>query len=112
MRSNLLFYLSLAINIISLFILAGNVSTLYSPTQNFDGSYNGGTIGDGMTAMGRMVTWLLPLGLILLILLAFGLRARGKVLAANLLVGLPALPMLAGIVFWGGLAVLFILFGQ
>lgn len=112
MRSNLLFYLSLAINAITLLILAGNVSTMFAPTQNFDGSYNGGTIGDGMTALGKLVTWLLPLALLTLMAFAFFLRSKGKLLTANILVCLPALPMLAGIVFWGGFALLFILFGK
>lgn len=112
MRSNLLFYLALAINAITLLVTISSVSTLFAPTQNLDGTYNGGTIGDGMTAFGRLTTWLIPLGLIVLMALAFWLRSRGKLLTANLLVSIPALPMLAGIVIWGGLALLFILFGK
>jgi len=112
MRSNLLFYLALTINAITLLVTIGSVSTMFAPTQNFDGSYNGGTISDGMTAFGRWITWLLPLALITLMVLGFWLRAKGKLLAANILVCLPALPMLAGIVIWGGLALLFILFGN
>jgi hypothetical protein len=112
MRSNLLFFLGLAINAITLFILIGNVSNLYAPLQNLDGSLSGRTLGDGMTAFGRWMIWLLPLGLVVLMALAFALRAKGKLLAANILVCLPALPMLAMIVIWGGLALLFILFGK
>jgi hypothetical protein len=62
MRSNLLFYVGLALNLFSLCLSIGNISTLFAPTQNFDGTYNGGTIGDGMTALGRLMTWLIPLG--------------------------------------------------
>jgi hypothetical protein len=112
MRSNTLFFIALAINAISLFILLGNVSVMFAPTRNFDGSLNGGTIGDGMTVYGKLITWLLPAGLILLLALAIWLRVKGKLLAANLLVSIPALPMLAAIVIWGGLALLFILFGK
>jgi hypothetical protein len=112
MRSNLLFYVGLALNLFSLYLSIGSISTLFAPTQNFDGSLNGGTIGDGMTASGRLITWLIPLVLVALMALAFGLRAKGKLLAANILVCIPALPMLAMIVFWGGLALLFILFGK
>lgn len=112
MRSNLLFYVGLALNLFSLYLSIGSISTLFALTQNFDGTYNGGTIGDGMTAFGRLMTWLIPLVLIALMALAFGLRAKGKLLAANILVCIPALPMLAMIVFWGGLALLFILFGK
>jgi hypothetical protein len=85
---------------------------MFAPTRNFDGSLNGGTIGDGMTVYGKLITWLLPAGLILLLALAIWLRVKGKLLAANLLVSIPALPMLAAIVIWGGLALLFILFGK
>ncbi|MCC7466422.1 MAG: hypothetical protein IT261_09145 [Saprospiraceae bacterium] len=112
MRSNLVFFIALAINAFSLLIMAGNISTLYAPTRNFDGSLNGGTMGDGMTVYGKLMTWLLPAGLLLLISLAIWLRVKGKLLAANLLLTIPALPMLAAIVIWGGLALIFILFGK
>ncbi len=112
MRSNLLFYFALAINAISLYVLIGNIATLQTPIQNLDGSLSNRTLGDDMPAMGRMITWLLPLCLTALVALAFGLRAKGKLLAANLLVAVPALPMLAMIVFWVGFALLFILFGN
>ena len=112
MRSNLLFYFGLAINAITLLVTIGNVSTMFAPTQNLDGSYDGGTISDGMTTFGRLMTWLIPLVLLVFIALAFWLRSKGKLLAANILVSILALPMLAGIVIWGGLALLFILFGK
>lgn len=112
MRSNLLFYLALAINAITLLVTIGSALTLFAPTQNFDGSYNGSNISDGMTPFGQLITWLLPLGLLALMALAFFLRNKGKLLVANILVCIPALPMLAGIVIWGGLAIMFILFGQ
>ena len=112
MKSNVLFYLCLCINAISLVVSVGSIFTLFEPTQNFDGSYNGGQIADGMTAFGKLMTWLIPTGLLALVGLAFWLRSRGKLLAANLVMGIPALPMLAGIVIWGGLALLFILFGN
>ena len=112
MRSNLLFYLGLAINVLTLLILLGNVSSMFAPIQNLDGSNSGRSLGDGMTAFGRLMIWLLPLALAVLVALAFWLRVKGKLLAANILVCLPALPMLAMIVIWGGLALLFILFGK
>lgn len=112
MQSNTLFYLAHAINAITLLVTIGSISTMFEPTQNLDGSYNGGNIGDGMTAIGKLVTWLIPLVLVVLMALAFWLRAKGKMLAANIILCIPALPMLAGIVIWGGLALLFILFGK
>ena len=112
MQSNALFYLGLAVNAITLLVTIGGISTMFEPTQNLDGSYDGGNIGDGMTALGKLVTWLIPLVLIAWVAFAFWLRAKGKVLAANIIMCIPALPMLAGIVIWGGLALLFILFGK
>lgn len=112
MRSNALFYLVLAINAVTLLVTFGNVFTMFTPVQNLDGGYNGSNISDGMTAFGRLMTWLIPLGLIALMALAIWLRSKGKLLAANILMCIPALPMLVGIVIWGGLALLFILFGK
>lgn len=112
MRSNLLFYLGLSINVITLLVTIGDVMTMFDPTQNLDGSYDGGNIGDGMTTLGRMMTWLIPVSLIALMALAFWLRSKGKLLAANILVCILALPMLIGVVIIGGLALLFILFGK
>lgn len=112
MRSSALFYLALLINAFTLLVTARSVLILFAPTRNFDGSLTGGNLGDTMTAYGKLMAWLIPLGLILLIALAIWLRLKGKLLAANLLLSVPALPMLAGIVMWGGLALIFILFGK
>ncbi|MFM9947970.1 MAG: hypothetical protein ACKV1O_08535 [Saprospiraceae bacterium] len=112
MRSNLLFYLGLALNMITLLVTISSALTLFTPTQNLEGNFNGSNISDGMTTFGQLMNWLLPLGLIALMALAFWLRSKGKLLAANILVCIPAIPMLAWIVIWGGLALLFILFGN
>lgn len=108
----MLFYIGLAINALTLFILLGNVFTMFATVQNLDGSNSASTLGDGMTAFGRLVTWLLPLVLLALMAIAFWLRSSGKLLTANILLWVPALPMLVMVVIWGGLAMLFILFGK
>ncbi|HAC25372.1 MAG TPA: hypothetical protein DCE81_10695 [Cytophagales bacterium] len=112
MRSSALFIFALAINAITLLVSARSVLTIFEPTRNFDGSLTGATLGDTMTAYRKLMLWLIPLGFILIITLGIWLRAKGKLLAANLLLSVSAFPMLAGIVFWGGLALLFILFGK
>lgn len=112
MQSKALFYLGLCVNAITLLVCLGSIATMFEPTQGFDGNYNGGHIADGMTAFGKLMLWLIPAALLALVVLAFWLRNRGKFLAANLVMCIPALPMLAGIVIWGGLALLFILFGN
>lgn len=112
MRSNLLFYFGVAINAITLFVTISSVFTMFAPLQNLDGSFRSSIMSNGMTPLGRLMTWFIPLSLIVLMALAFWLRSKGKLLAANILVCIPALPMLAGIAIWGGLAMLFILFGK
>ncbi len=112
MKSNFWFYFGLAIDLITLLVTITSVSTMLEPTQNLDGTYNGGKIGDNMTAFGRLMTWLIPMVLLVLMAVAFWLKSIGKTLAANILLWIPALPMLAMIVFWAGFALLFILFGK
>ena len=112
MKSNFWFYFGLAIDLITLFTAITSVSTMLEPTQNLDGTPNGGHIGDSMTAFGRLMTWLIPVVLIALMAAAFWLKSVGKMLAANILLWITALPMLAMIVFWAGFALLFILFGK
>lgn len=56
MRSNALFYLALAVNAITLLVTISSVFTMFEPTQNLDGNFNGGNISDGMTAFGRLMT--------------------------------------------------------
>ncbi len=112
MKNNFWFYFGLAIDSITLLITITSVFTMFEPTQNFDGSNNGGNIGDGMTDFGRLMTWLIPLVLLVLMAAAFWLKSTGKMLAANILLWIPALPMLAMILFGGGFILLFILFGK
>ncbi len=112
MRSNVLFYLGLALNAITLLVTISSAFAMFTPAQNLDDSFNNSNISDGITTFGQLMAWLIPLCLIALTVLALWLRSKGKLLAANILLCIPALPMLAGIVIWGGLALLFILFGK
>ncbi|HLP95663.1 MAG TPA: hypothetical protein VK168_16585 [Saprospiraceae bacterium] len=99
MRSNAIFYFTLLINAITLLVSLSGVSAMSA-------THDAGAC-DGLTDAGRTASWAIPVMLMALMALAFWLRTRGKMLAANLLLLVPALPMLVGLVLWGGLAVLF-----
>lgn len=99
MRSNLLFYLGVGIDGFALLTTLSNLFMM----RDFS---------DGMTGAGRVVTIAIPLALLILIGLAFWFRHLGKMLLANILLWIPALPVAGGVVIWGGLAVLFVLFGK
>lgn len=66
---------------------------------------------EGLTAVGRLSLWLIPLLLLVLIGLAFWLKKTGKMLPANILLWIPAAPFLLGVILWGGMAVLSIVGG-
>ncbi|MCK6695828.1 MAG: hypothetical protein L6Q97_27445 [Thermoanaerobaculia bacterium] len=68
--------------------------------------------GDGLAPAGRIAVVAIPLLLLALIGAAFWLRANGKIQLANILVWIPALPIAGVVVLWGGLALVFALFGK
>ncbi len=109
MRANWLFYLGVAVNTFTVLLTISNMML----SQPFlQGEFAPPASADSMTEVGRLVSWLTPMFLVAVVVAGFWLRSKGKLLAANILVCLPALPMLAAIVICGGLAVLFILFGN
>lgn len=67
---------------------------------------------DGYSPVGRILTIVIPLVLLVLIGIAFWLKSTGRIAAANILLWIPALPMAGALVLWGGLALIFILFGK
>jgi hypothetical protein len=110
MKSNLFFYLGAGIDVLVFLVSISNLFMIDNPVQGLDGqSIN---TQDGMTGFGKMALWLIPFALLAIIGIGFWLRSNGKLLAANILVWIPALPMLIATVVVGGLAVLFILFGK
>lgn len=110
MKSNGLFYFGVAINA---FVLLASASSVLMMYKHFEG-INGTSISPmvDMPLSGRFLLWLIPFALLTLIGGAFWLKSNGKMRIANILLWIPALPMLAMILLWGGLAVLFILFGK
>lgn len=110
MKANWPFYLAVGIDLITLFVTASNLFLMSSSVQGLGGTTV--PMDDGLTTIGKLFNWIIPLVLLLVIGLGFWLRSNGKVLAANILVWVPAFPMLVGILIWGGLAMLFILGGK
>ena len=110
MRSGKIFYIGIAINIFAVLLSVDNSFLMDSSVRSSDGTVY--STDNGLSSYGKMMSWLIPLGFLAVIGTGFWLRSAGKTLAANILVWVPALPMLAGILVWGGLAVLFILFGK
>lgn len=113
MKNNFWFYLGLGMDVIVLLISLSNALMMHfaSTIEGLNDEPNGGAMS-GMTVYGRLMIWLIPLALFALMAVAFWLKSKGKMLLASILVWIPALPMLAGVVIWGGLAVIFILFGK
>ena len=112
MKSNFWFYFGLVIDAIILLISASNVLSMYSASTYAVWSDVTNTPIQGMTNFGRLMLWLIPLALLALMAAAFWLKSKGKMLAANILLWVPALPMLVIMVLGGGFALLFILFGN
>lgn len=99
MKSNYLFYAGVAIDGFVMLLAFSN----YMLSRGFE---------NGLTRAGHLASMLIPLAFLVLIALAFWLRASGKTLLANILLWIPALPLAGALLLWGGLAVLFILFGK
>lgn len=110
MKLNYLFGAGIAINLLAFLIAVSNSFLTYSPVQSSSGSVIYGS--DSLTPYGKMMNWLVPLALLAVIVAGFWLRSKSKMVFANILVWIPALPMLFALTISGGLAVLFILFGN
>ncbi len=108
-HSNLLFKIGLGIDLLLLLLLAQGWWLMNSPMQGVGGQEI--PAGDGLSTMGRQLTMALPVGLVVLMLVGYGLHVRGQSLAANVVVWVAALPVLLCLLLWGGLALVFVLFG-
>ncbi|MCB0631020.1 MAG: hypothetical protein R2824_14990 [Saprospiraceae bacterium] len=106
MRSSRLFFLGLSIDALLLVI---TVSSLLMMRAGFSDLSE--PQADGLSNLGQLAIWLIPTLLILLMALGWWMRSTGKPLVANILLWIPALPMAVGILLWGGLALLFFVFG-
>lgn len=110
MKSNWIFYLGVIINAGVLLFAISNGLMMH---KNFDG-IDGKSISpmEGMPLWSQYMIWVIPIALILLIITAFWLKSIGKMMGANILLWITGLPILVMFILWGGLALLFILFGK
>lgn len=106
----MIFNIGAAIDLLVLLFLIYNSVMMNSNLMGISGAKNM-TVSD-MPAMFTLALWMIPVVLACMIAIAFGLKMRGKMLSANILLWIPALPLLTMIVLWGGLALIFILFSK
>jgi hypothetical protein len=110
MKLNWLFYLGVGINIITILFTIYDLQMMTSSVQGMGGESI--PMDSGMPTYEKLMSWAIPPCLIAWVGASFWLRSKGKILISNILVWIPALPTLAVIVFFGGLMLLFILFGK
>ncbi len=67
---------------------------------------------DAFSAQGRLYSWLLPIGLVALLLFSLFLKSKGRLLFANILIWIPATPFIIGLAITAFLALVFNLFGK
>lgn len=99
MKSIHWFFLGLGIDTLVLLLTVSNLLMMRADT-------------DGLSSAGRMAVLAMPLVVLALIAVAWWLKSAGKILIANILLWIPALPIAGGVLLWGGLALVFILFGK
>jgi hypothetical protein len=108
-HSNLLFKIGLGIDLLLLLLLAQGWWLMNSPMQGLGGQEI--QADEGLTTIGKQLTVVLPLILVALMMAGYGLHVRGQSVAANVVVWVPALPVLLALLLWGGLAFVFVVFG-
>ena len=105
-----LYYLGFAIDTILLLMACGNALFLV-----FGPSFDVGLPDDapaGLTAIGRIAMWAIPLVLVGLMVTAHWLKTRGALMAANVLLWLPALPFGLAAAGWVALMIAFAIGGR
>lgn len=101
MKSATIYQAGLIIDLVLLLLLISNL--LF-----FTNQWNNSGALEGMTSTGRMLLWIFPGLLSLIITVGYFLNKAGHTLAAKIILWLPALPFAAAAVMWILLAVLFI----
>ncbi|MBK9109505.1 MAG: hypothetical protein IPM92_14310 [Saprospiraceae bacterium] len=99
MNSGLIFKLGLVANVLLIIL---SVSGMYLSRGS----------EDGFSPQGKILAWLIPVILSLLIMLALFLRNKGNMTLANILLWIPATPFIIGVLITGFLALVFNLFGK
>jgi hypothetical protein len=95
-----LYHFGLAIDTILLLIASGSALMMTSIVDGL--AYE-----EGLTPIGRIAMWAIPLALLGLLVAARLLRARGALIAANVVLWLPALPFALSASVWVALWIAF-----
>lgn len=109
MKNNVFFTIGLVIDAFALVLTLSNALFMNTPVKGVGGVET--DLNDGLTDAGRLANWLIPVVLTILIAAGWWCRVKGKIALANILVWIPALPMLVGILIWAFLALLFLVAG-
>jgi hypothetical protein len=109
MKSSTFFGIGVAIDGIALLLMLSNLAMMNSTFKGVGGVET--SASDGLTTAGQIANWILPLVVALFVGVGFWLRSQGKMAAANILVWIPATPMLVGLLIWAFLALLFLVAG-
>jgi hypothetical protein len=104
-----LYHLALVIDTM-LLLLAGGSALVMTFVTIDDGLADETAMG--LTAIGRTALWAIPLVLVGLMSAAYSLKARGALVAANVLLWLPALPFALSASFWVVLMIAFAIGGR
>ena len=105
-----LYHLALVIDTMLLLLACGNALMMTYGTSIDDGLADENAMG--LTAIGRTALWAIPLVLVGLMSAAYWLKARGALVAANVLLWLPALPFALSASFWVVLMIAFAIGGR
>ena len=106
MKATHFFYTGLVTDLLLLVVYSYSMLSMSLSTLEFSGypAY-------GFSPTGKIMAWAVPSLLAILIAIACYLKRAGKVLAANILLWIPALPALGAFMLWAGLVALFIIAG-
>ena len=105
-----LYYLGFAIDTMLLLIACGNgLFMAFGPSM--EGGLSDEPV-EGLTTIGRIALWAIPLVLVGLMVTAHWLKTRGALMAANVLLWLPALPFGLAAAGWVVLMIAFAIGGR
>jgi hypothetical protein len=109
--SKFLFILGVIVDVLSLILSLTNLWMLNHSgiSSDLPDSNNDST---GLTAYGQFMRWGIPAGLMLVIMIAFWMKSRGHQWLANIILWIPALPVFVGLLIWGFLAFVFVVFSK
>lgn len=95
-----------------LFFKIGFLANVLLIILSVSGMYLSRGSEDGFSPQGKILAWLIPCILSLLLFIALFLRSKEKTILANILLWIPATPFIIGVLITAFLALVFNLFGK